>query len=186
MVQKRAPTIDDLIREGQYLIIRAPMQCVEAALSKSLGAACLILSVDLHSMPADSLQEETAFVQAISRLILQGTDVPEDIAGQLRGCIERQSDLMEMFQVLRRWCAISPMPIVLILGGVDAEVVYQPFRDLLAMSRMGHIQRDADGAPTFLSVILAGTLDIVDLGRIARQRDLRYIPWNIAVPFDMI
>jgi len=180
------PHIEEMVKEGQYLIIRAPRQHVTAALSKSLGAACLILSIDLQSIPSDSLQEETAFAQAISRLILQGADVPEDIAGQLRDCIERQSDLMEMFQTLRRWCAASPIPIVLILDGADDETVHQPFLDLLAMLRMGHIQRDADGAPTFLSVILAGTLDIVDLGRIAKQRDLRYIPWNIAVPFDML
>lgn len=184
------PKLKSVIDDGRYINIHGPCPFNKAeifsALADALEAEYIPLYISLQAFPTASLQKEELFAQCMSRLILQAAAVPEETAAQLQDYSEHPPQLDELFRTLRRWCKASPKPIVLILDNIDAATGYQPFLDFLAMLRMGHIQRAADGIPTFHSVILIGETAIHDLERAARKKGLRYTPWNIAENFDIM
>ncbi len=95
--------------------------------------------------------------------------------------------LGRLFDTLSEWCELSDRGIVLIIDEVDSATNDQVFLDFLAQLRAGYISRDADGIPTFQSVILAGVTDVRHLKSKIRDEDQHTLnsPWNIAADFNI-
>ena len=180
---KTLPQLKTMIDAGQYLNIHTPG--LLSVLVQALETDYAAIRLNLQGVPVPDLQSESAFVRSLCSLILQASDIPENIAALFQAYTERPCNLGELFSTFRRWCAQSPTPIVLILEGFDAATEHQPFLDFLAMLRAGYIRREAEDAPTFHSVILAGETNLHNLETVSRRKGLRCIPWNIAVDVDL-
>ena len=100
---------------------------------------------------------------------------------------EKKVKMDDLFRTLRRWIVRSEAGIVLMIDEVDSATNNQVFLDFLAQLRDGYISRDADGIPTFQSVILAGVTDVKHLKSKIRLEDnsRENSPWNIAADFNI-
>lgn len=100
---------------------------------------------------------------------------------------EDKASMDELFITLNEWCAISELPIVLLIDEVDSATNNQIFIDFLGLLRDGYISRDSDEIPTFHSVILAGVTDVKHLKSKIRPEEngKENSPWNISSDFNI-
>lgn len=194
-LNSRLAQIKTMVDAGQYFNIHRPRyygkSTIFAALNEYLRDEYVVLSLDFQEINPDSLKAEKPFVQSLCRMLLEkagyGVAIPEEIAAQLQTFADHPVALSELFRTLKKWCASSENPIILLADGIDSATNHQPFWDFLAQLRAGYIARDAEAAPAFHSVILAGMTNICLLSTLLRPslQDLNCIPWNIATDFNV-
>lgn len=196
-LKDRVQKIAKLVADGRYFAINRARQYGKTttllALQRYLEHEYLVISLSLQGLGSGSLVSEREFVKALCRLIRGrkrvGLRIPTEIDARLAEYVEERRDasLVAMFDTLLDWCALSELPIVLLLDEIDGASDSQAFMDFLAQLRDGYISRDAYGLRTFHSVILAGVADVRHLRERIRNEDQHRVnsPWNIATDFDV-
>lgn len=194
----RVAQIKTMVDAGQYFTINRARQFGKsttlAALAKYLKDDYVVLRLDFQGIGNDGFLSEGSFVQAFCRLIRKkkksGLSIPDVINAALNTYVEdagSRAKLDALFEVLNDWCSMSSSKIVLIIDEVDSATNNQVFLDFLAQLREGYLNRDAEGAPAFQSVILAGVTDVKNLRRKLRPDEEHKFnsPWNIAADFNV-
>lgn len=194
---ERLREIKAMVDAGQYFTINRARQYGKtttlSALRKYLAPQYEVIRLDFQGIGNAGFQTERSFVQSFAKMLLDARDfsnlrMPENTAEDLAALSRSGTGaptLMELFRALRKWCATSAKPLVLMIDEVDSATNNQVFLDFLAQLRDGYISRDDLGAPAFQSVILAGVTDIKNLRRKLRPEDQHKFnsPWNIAADF---
>jgi hypothetical protein len=96
-------------------------------------------------------------------------------------------DLDGLRQLITHTCELSANPVILLVDEVDEASDYQVFSAFLGVLRDMYLEREAEGTPTFQSVILAGVHDIKNLRKKIRPDSEHSYnsPWNIAADFTV-
>lgn len=197
-LSERVKEISKLVDAGKYFTINRARQYGKTttltALRQSLEDEYVVLSLSFERITKANFLTEQSFVKAFCRLFKKNPvlyrSIPDEIRKQFDDYIQRREEKAEMdelFITLGEWCAISDKPIVLIVDEVDSATNNQVFLDFLGLLRDGYISRDAEGLPTFQSVILAGVTDVRHLkSKIRDEQDAKQnSPWNIAADFTI-
>ena len=195
----RVAEIKNMVDEGKYFTINRARQYGKTTilnmLKNGIRGEYDVLSLDFQGLSSASYSTENKFCRAFAGLILNclkfgflsADDKIYTILKEYSQEKENQTDLNELFCILRKWCKISEKGLVLIIDEVDSAANNQIFLDFLAQLRDGYILRDTEGVPTFQSVILAGVSDIKHLKSQVRDDGLRRVnsPWNVAADFNV-
>ena len=197
-ISERLKEIKKMVDEKKYFTINRARQYGKTttlkALANYLQNEYCVLSLDFQKISKASYRTEEAFIKAFSRIVLQKkkqTDMPSDIAAQLKDYANRKEDealLDELFSTLTEWCEISAKPIVLLIDEVDTVANNQVFLDFLAQLRASYIERrDDPSVGAFQSEILGGVTDVKHLkAKIRPDEDHKEnSPWNIAADFNI-
>lgn len=198
-LSERVREIEKMVDAGKYFTINRARQYGKTttlnALRKSLKGKYEVLSLDFQGLGSASFKTEETFCRSFIKLVLTKLEygqisVSETIADQMSGFISGQNEdnkLEDLMRIMRRWCGMSKLPVVLIIDEVDSAANNQVFLDFLAQLRYGYISRDTDGMPAFQSVILAGVTDVKHLkAKIRSDIDHKEnSPWNIATDFNI-
>jgi len=198
-LSQRVKEIKKMVDDGKYFTINRARQYGKTttltALRKVLSRDYSVLSVDFQGLGNASFQTEERFCRGFVGLILNKMEyglltIPDEIVRQLNDFVDEDkanNKLEDLSRVLRRWCAKSLKPVILIVDEVDSATNNQVFLDFLSQLRDGYISRDTDGIPTFQSVILAGVTDVKHLKNKLRSEDdsKENSPWNIAADFTI-
>ena len=198
-LSERVKEIKKLVDAGKYFTINRARQYGKTttlnALRKALAVEYVVVSLDFQGLGNASFETEETFCRGLVRLILDKMEyrqilVPGKIAEQMNQFVaagNEDSKLVDLMRLLRRWCAESERPVVLMIDEVDSATNNQVFLDFLAQLRDGYISRETDDIPAFWSVILAGVNDIKHLKGKIRSDEAHKVnsPWNIAADFDI-
>lgn len=192
-IQSKLELIKEMVDKCQYFTINRARQYGKTttlrALGKFLEEHYVVISLDFQMLSYSDFENESTFVEALSREILSminAQDIPFECLEKLESFAEGKiynSKLATLFRYLSKWCLLSPKPIVLIIDEIDSATNNQVFLDFLAQLRGYYINRDKK--PTFQSVILAGVYDVKNLKRkFVTESDHKVnSPWNIAADF---
>lgn len=136
-ISERLKEIKKMVDEKKYFTINRARQYGKTttlkALANYLQDEYCVLSLDFQKISKASYRTEEAFIKTFSRIVLQKkkqTDMPSDIAAQLKDYANRKEDealLDELFSTLTEWCEISAKPIVLLIDEVDTAANNQVF-----------------------------------------------------------
>ena len=198
-ISDKVEQIKELVDKGKYFTINRARQYGKtttlAELKKLLRNDYCVISLDFQGIDADVFESGAAFVQGLSRLIIdvhefEDVPIPDKTLKSFEKLNEADQNKIKMddlFRIIKRWIKSSEIPIVLIIDEVDSATNNQVFLDFLAQLRDGYISRDTDGVPAFKSVILAGVTDVKHLKSKIRPEDEKKqnSPWNIATDFDV-
>ena len=197
-ITERVKAIKKLVDYGEYFTINRARQYGKTTTLRALKQLLIeeydVLSLSFDGITHANFETEKTFVKALCRMLMNDASVfkliPQEIKSQLDDYIgrrEEQAALDEMFITLQRWCAISEKPLVLFIDEVDSATNNQVFLDFLALLRKGYIAREAEDAPSFQSVILAGVTDVKHLkSKIRGEAEAKEnSPWNIAADFTI-
>ena len=198
-ISQRLKEIKKMVDEKKYFTINRARQYGKtttlAALRKYLASEYVVISLDFQMIGNAGFATEESFVQEFCRLLKRATrgfsDMPDHVARQLAGLIERKENrarLAELFDILTEWCHDSAKPLVLMIDEVDTATNNQVFLDFLAQLRAAYIERRSDPErKTFQSVILAGVTDVKHLKAKIRPDEAHRVnsPRNIAADFDI-
>ena len=194
-LENRLRDIKVLVDRGKYFSINRARQygktTVLNALAQYLTQYYTVISLDFQLLSYSDFENESAFVSAFSREILQVAPedcIPKNVCEQLKifsGNFNKDGKLALLFQNLSKWCASSEKPVVLIIDEVDSATNNQVFLDFLSQLRGYYIHRRKRAA--FWSVILAGVYDIKHLKLKIRGDEEHRLnsPWNIAADFTV-
>ncbi len=197
-ITDRLKKIETMVNKGEYFTINRSRQYGKTttlvALKKYLTDKYEVVSLDFQQLSAGSFKTEETFVKDFSKLIIRKKDtglaLPDEVDKLLSDLAlqnEPEKRLLDLFDVITKWCRESKKHPVLIIDEVDSATNNQVFLDFLAQLRDGYIARQADGAPAFQSVILAGVTDVKHVRSKIRDEDQHKVnsPWNIAVDFTI-
>ncbi len=197
-ITKRLKKIEAMVDKGEYFTINRSRQYGKTTtlvgLKKYLADKYEVVSLDFQQLSAGSFKTEEDFVKDFSKLIVRkkesGLVLPAVVDEQLLSIASQdraEKRLLDLFVVIAKWCEVSEKPPVLIIDEVDSATNNQVFLDFLAQLRDGYIAREADSAPAFQSVILAGVTDVKHIKSKIRDEDQHKVnsPWNIAVDFNI-
>ncbi|MBR6222606.1 MAG: AAA-like domain-containing protein [Lachnospiraceae bacterium] len=198
-ISERVKEIKVLVDAGEYFAINRARQYGKTttltALKSVLRKEYTVLSLDFQRLDNDVFASGASFAQAMARIIIdayefESVSIPKDTIDALQKLNdedEKKVKMDDLFRTLRRWIVRSEAGIVLMIDEVDSATNNQVFLDFLAQLRDGYISRDADGIPTFQSVILAGVTDVKHLKSKIRLEDnsRENSPWNIAADFNI-
>ena len=196
---ERVKEIRKMVDAGKYFTINRARQYGKTttlnALRKALSSEYVMASLDFQGLGNASFRTEEAFCRGFVRLILNKLEysqifIPEDIAEQMERFItvgKEDNKLEDLMRLVRKWCAKSELPVVLMIDEVDSATNNQVFLDFLAQLRDGYISRETDDIPAFQSVILAGVTDVKHLKGKIRPEEAHKVnsPWNIAADFNI-
>ena len=198
-LSERVKEIKKMVDAGKYFTINRARQYGKTttlnALRKALSSEYVMVSLDFQGLGNASFRTEETFCRGFVGLILNKLEynqisVPEDIDEQMRKFItagKEDNKLEDLMRLVRKWCAKSMLPVVLMIDEVDSATNNQVFLDFLAQLRDGYISRETDDIPAFQSVILAGVTDIKHLQSKIRPEEAHKVnsPWNIAADFNI-
>lgn len=198
-LSERVKEIKKLVDAGKYFTINRARQYGKTttlnALRKALAAEYVMVGLDFQGLGNASFETEETFCRGFVRLILDKLEyhqilVPSKIAEQMNQFVaagKEDSKLVDLMRLMRRWCAESERPVVLMIDEVDSTTNNQVLLDFLAQLRDGYICRETDDIPAFWSVILASVTDIKHLkGTIFPDEPHKVnSPWNIAADFNV-
>ena len=198
-LSERVKEIKKMVDAGKYFTINRARQYGKTttlnALRKALSSEYVMVSLDFQGLGNASFRTEETFCRGFVGLILNKLEynqisVPEDIDEQMRKFItagKEDNKLEDLMRLVRKWCAKSMLPVVLMIDEVDSATNNQVFLDFLAQLRDGYISRETDDIPAFQSVILAGVTDIEHLRSKIRPEEAHKVnsPWNIAADFNI-
>ena len=198
-LSERVKEIKKLVDAGKYFTINRARQYGKTttltALKNKLSQDYTVLSLDFQGLGNASFQTEEKFCRGFVGLILNKVEygllaIPDEVVRQLNDFVAENIEnnkLEDLARILRRWCARSEKPVILIVDEVDSAANNQVFLDFLAQLRDGYISRDTDGTPAFQSVILAGVTDVKHLkGKLRPEEGSKEnSPWNIAADFTI-
>ena len=196
---ERVKEIKKMVDAGKYFTINRARQYGKTttlnALRKALSSEYVMVSLDFQGLGNASFRTEETFCRGFVGLILNKLEynqisVPEDIDEQMRKFItagKEDNKLEDLMRLVRKWCAKSMLPVVLMIDEVDSATNNQVFLDFLAQLRDGYISRETDDIPAFQSVILAGVTDVKHLKGKIRPEEAHKVnsPWNIAADFNI-
>jgi hypothetical protein len=193
-IRPKLRQIKDMIDKGLYFTINRARQYGKTttlkALRQFLKDDYLVISLDFQMMGSADFENESVFVEAFAREILDTLSpeagIEQEILDELLHFTEASATnkrLSLLFRFFSKWCGQSDKKIVLIIDEVDSASNNQIFLDFLSQLRGSYINRDIK--PTFQSVILAGVYDIKNIRQKMRSDDShkRNSPWNIAADF---
>ena len=155
-----------LIRDEKYFVLHAPRQTGKTSallalrdLLNSRGAyRCVYANVEAGQAAREDM--ERALRAVFSELEIQASITlgDESLASLWRGALDSAGPVGALQQVLRRWSAADPKPLVLMLDEIDA-LVGDTLLSVLRQLRAGYPQR-----PTHFpqSVVLCGVRDVRD------------------------
>ena len=155
-----------LIRDEKYFVLHAPRQTGKTSallalrdLLNSRGAyRCVYANVEAGQAAREDM--ERALRAIFSELEIQASITlgDESLASLWRGALDSAGPVGALQQVLRRWSAADPKPLVLMLDEIDA-LVGDTLLSVLRQLRAGYPQR-----PTHFpqSVVLCGVRDVRD------------------------
>lgn len=196
-ITQRLADIKAMVDEGDYFCINRGRQYGKTttlrALTHYLHDCYTVIPLDFQRIDSDSYWTVSDFVQALSRLLLNTSElynivIPQPYYDGFNALCEqspRGARMDEFFRIARRWCTDAEKPIVLVIDEVDSAANNQVFLDFLAQLRFNFLNRDI--APTFQSVILAGVTDVRHLKAKLRPDEAHKenSPWNIASEFTI-
>ena len=167
-LSERVKEIRKLVDDGKYFTINRARQYGKTttlnALSVSMTAEYIVLSLDFQDMGDAVFETEGSFVQGMCRIICDAaefmdTPIPGHYQDEFASLNEKPEASVKMdglFRVFMRWCKESVKPVVLIIDEVDSATNNQVFLDFLAQLRSLYLKRERNaGVKTFQSVILA-------------------------------
>ncbi len=194
----RINAIKELVDAGMYFTINRARQYGKTttlnALKQVLKNEYVVVGLSFEALTNANFSDEHSFVKAFCRLFKKNLNFYRSIPEQIRlqmddflDCKEDKASMDELFITLNEWCAISELPIVLLIDEVDSATNNQIFIDFLGLLRDGYISRDSDEIPTFHSVILAGVTDVKHLKSKIRPEEngKENSPWNISSDFNI-
>lgn len=197
----RLREIRKLVDDGAYFTISRARQygktTILFALAKALADDYVVVRLDFQVLGSASYKDENTFSLAFASCFTKAAErYDEDMAkehpvlGQLRDAEEKEGagfDLRRLFCLLQEFCRTASKPVVLMVDEIDSAQNNQVFLDFLAQLRNYYLEKEAFGAPTFQSVILAGVYDVKNLKRKIRQEEEHKLnsPWNIAAKFKV-
>ncbi len=161
------PTVLALIRQMRYFVLHAPRQTgktsVLTALRDLLNSGtegeytCVLTSTEVGQAARDDVRSAIAATIGMiaTRARLLGDDIPTRLAKDVLADNDPHQALTEL---LTRWSAESPKPLVLLVDEIDA-LVGDSLLSVLRQLRAGYEQRP-DGFPW--SIVLCGVRDIQD------------------------
>ena len=156
-----------LIRQMRYFVLHAPRQTgktsVLVALRDLLNSGtegefnCVLTSAEVGQAARDDVPSAIAAIIGMiaMRARLLGDEIPTRLAHEVLADKEPHQALTEL---LTRWSAESPKPLVLLVDEIDA-LVGDSLLSVLRQLRTGYEQRPA-GFPS--SIVLCGVRDIQD------------------------
>lgn len=197
-LDERVRKIKVLVDNGKYFVINRARQYGKTttlwALEQYLKREYAVVSVSFQRLGNSDFKDEYSFARSFARLLIEamqekripGLD-PETIMEFKAAAGEEKPvlNLSDMFRYLKRLCATSERPVVLMVDEVDSASNNQVFLDFLAQLRVRYLERKVTS--TFHSVILAGVYDIKNLKlKLRPEEEHKYnSPWNIAADFDI-
>lgn len=189
----RLREIRELVDEGAYFVISRARQygktTILHAMAKALADDYFVVRLDFQVLGSASYKDENTFSRAFVSCFIKAAEFYDERAGEeypalgrLRSLEKRESsdfDLRRLFQLLQEFCRTAAKPVVLMVDEIDSAQNNQVFLDFLAQLRNYYLEREAVGAPTFQSVILAGVYDVKNLKRKIRQEEEQKVnsPW---------
>lgn len=196
-LKKRLQKIRRFVERGDYFVINQARQYGKTTTLRALGQYLqndfIVISLSFQRMSTAKFQNEyvfsAAFAQALLRVIHNKrknvTGLNSHAIKALEESLNKQIDLVDLFNCLSDLCSSSEKPVVLIIDEVDNASNNQVFLDFLAQLRALYLDRE--DTPAFQSVILAGVYDIKNLKqKIRPDEERRYnSPWNIAAKFTV-
>ena len=196
-IQTRLKQIKAMIDRRDYFTINRSRQFGKTttihALEKYIQDEYLVISLDFQEIGKEGFQSEKGFVKAFLRRLISFSEnralqIPNEVKDAFTSMMTAESssaELDRLFDVLKRWCALSGKPVVLIIDEVDVAAGHAVFIDFLSQLRSAYIGRET--VPTFQSVILSGVTDVKHLKqKIRSEAEVQMnSPWNIAVPFKL-
>lgn len=199
---ERVRQIRKMVDAGEYFTINRARQYGKTttlhALAKYLKRDYVVIRLDFQSYGADTFENQDSFCrdfsvgfcEAIEAVLPDMDPETENLLDTLMERAENEGKsfrLFHLFRFLKKLCASSPKPVVLMIDEVDSATNNQVFLDFLAQLREGFLSRAADGAPAFHSVILAGVTDVRSMKRKIRPEEEHKVnsPWNIATAFEI-
>ena len=156
-----------LIRQKRYFVLHAPRQTGKTSVLTALrdllnsGADgelnCVLTSTEVGQAARDDVPSAVAAIIGMmaTRARLLGDDTPTRLAKEVLANHDPHQALTEL---LTRWSAESPKPLVLLVDEIDA-LVGDSLLSVLRQLRAGYEQRP-DGFPS--SIVLCGVRDIQD------------------------
>lgn len=197
----RLREIRELVDDGAYFVISRARQygktTILFAMAKALADDYVVVRLDFQVLGSASYKDENTFSLAFASCFTKAAErYDEDMAkehpvlGRLRDAEEKEGagfDLRRLFCLLQEFCRTASKPVVLMVDEIDSAQNNQVFLDFLAQLRNYYLEKEAFGAPTFQSVILAGVYDVKNLKRKIRQEEEHKLnsPWNIAAKFKV-
>lgn len=169
-LSSRLRKIRELVDEGAYFVISRARQYGKTtmlhAMAKNLADDYFVVRLDFQVLGSASYKDENTFSRAFASCFIKAAEYYGEstagehmVLGQLRDAEERESsdfDLRRLFQLLQEFCRTAAKPVVLMVDEIDSAQNNQVFLDFLAQLRNYYLEREAVGATTFQSVILAG------------------------------
>ena len=157
----------NLIRDKRYFVLHAPRQTGKTSALIALrdllnsGAAggfrCVDVNVEVAQVARDDVAEGMRAV--LSSLAMSAAFLGDDyLEGMWRDTLAEAGANNALRQVLARWCAANPVPLVLLVDEIDT-LVGDTLLSVLRQLRAGYPQRPG-GFPQ--SVVLCGVRDVRD------------------------
>ena len=161
------PAVLALIQQMRYFVLHAPRQTGKTSVLTALrdllnsGAVgefnCVLTSTEVGQAARNDVPSAVAAVIGMigTRARLLGDHTPTRLA---KGVLADQGPHQALTELLTRWCAESPKPLVLLVDEIDA-LIGDSLLSVLRQLRAGYEQRP-DGFPW--SIVLCGVRDIQD------------------------
>jgi len=184
--------IIELVEKEVYFTINRPRQYGKSTsltlLQRRLEKDYLVLRFSLESVGKESYESVKKFSQLLYRLLylrlkkakkLEMLPVLEEI--------KKIEDFDELNWFITDFCEASDKEIILMIDEVDDGTNNDVFLRFLSVLRDKYNERNAEGIPTFKSVILAGVHDVKNIHYkvTGREEFRKNSPWNIATNFTI-
>ena len=184
--------IIELVEKEFYFTINRPRQYGKSTsltlLQRRLEEDYLVFRFSLERVGKESYESVEKFSHALYRLLyprLKKDDNLEMLT--LLEKLKKVEDFDEFSIFITDFCEASDKEIILLIDEVDDGTNNDVFLRFLSVLRDKYNERNAEGTPTFKSVILAGVHDAKNLHYTVTGREefRKNSPWNIATSFTV-
>jgi hypothetical protein len=200
-LQSRLSSAKSLVDRGMYFTINRARQYGKTttlyALEDYLKEEYLVINIDFQmQMSNTKFENEKVFSIAFAKAFLEIVeDSKIELSKMMQSALlelekfivenKNEIDLVELFRMLSKICAVSDKPIVLMIDEIDSATNNQIFLDFLAQLRGYYLRRRKK--TTFHSVILASVYDVKNIQLKIRPEEEHKVnsPWNIATDFTV-
>ena len=181
-----------LIEKRKYFTINRPRQYGKSTslvlLQRRLEEDYLVLRFSLERVSKESYRDLNALARTLYLLFKEGiTKAKATTLLPVLDGIKQVEDALELSWCITELCEASNKEIILLIDEVDDGTNNDVFLRFLSILRDKYNERNAEGTPTFKSVILAGVHDVKNLHfKVTGREEFRKnSPWNIATNFTI-